>query len=246
MREFADVTQPNNDARRRIKLNNAELIIFDCDGVLIDSEPIAIRTMVEALKEYGVRMTENEAYCLFSGCAESATRAFFRQQLDISDVNGFFDTFGKRLDKRFEVIKEIDGISDIITNLDCPICVGSNSTLHRLTRSLGRTELWLAFKGQIFSADHVVRPKPAPDLFLHCASQFNAIPARCINVDDSPHGVEAAVAAGMVAIGFVASNDPRPDRIGSLTKAGAHFVAFGAEMLRGCLEDADKLVGSLG
>lgn len=226
-------------AARPITLANTELVIFDCDGVLIDSEPIASRTMAEALGEFGVEMSAADAHRIFTGNSEGDTRVHCREKLGIDDVDAFFAVWGKRLYKAFEAITPMDGISEIVAGLNRPACVASNSTLHRLTRSLGRIELWQSFNGQVFSADHVPRPKPAPDLVLHCAAEFKADPSRCIMVDDSPHGVVSAVSAGMVAIGFVDPNDPRPGRVDVLKASGAHFVAFGADELRACLEKAD-------
>jgi beta-phosphoglucomutase-like phosphatase (HAD superfamily) len=130
----------------------------------------------------------------------------------------------------------MDGISDIIRDIDRPLCVASNSSLYRLTRSLGRTDLWMAFRGQIFSADQVAKPKPAPDLLLHCAREMKADPSRSIMIDDGTHGILAAVAAGMPSIGFVDPNDPRPNRASALMSAGAQHVAVGAAELRDCLQ----------
>lgn len=229
-----------NAAYRPIVLPNTDLVIFDCDGVLIDSELTASRIMSETLSEFGVTMDPAEAHCLFTGNAEADNRVLCSEKLGIRDVDSFFRAVNARLYGAFEHIQEIRGISDIVRRLDCRICVASNSSLYRLTRSLGRTELWLAFKGQIFSADHVPRPKPAPDLLFHCAKEHNTAPGRSIMIDDGPHGVHAALSAGMVAIGFIDPNDPRPDRASVLRNAGASFIAFGAENLGACLEEADR------
>jgi beta-phosphoglucomutase-like phosphatase (HAD superfamily) len=228
-----------------ITLENTELVIFDCDGVLIDSEPIASSTMAKTLEDFGVTMSAADAHRIFTGNSESDTRVYCRNTLGIEDVDAFFAAWGKHLYEGFKAIKPMAGVSDIVTALNRPVCVASNSTLHRLTRSLGRTDLWMSFHGQVFSADHVTRPKPAPDLVLHCANELGVDPARCIMIDDSAHGVQSAVAAGMIAVGFVDPNDPRPGRADALGKAGAHFVAFGAGELRSCLESADKWLARL-
>jgi HAD superfamily hydrolase (TIGR01509 family) len=227
-----------------ITLVNTDLVIFDCDGVLIDSEIIASRTMAEALGEFGVSMTQSEAHVTFTGNSEQDTRTYCTEVLGISDLDGLFSTWWKRLYEGFKVIEEIEGIAEVVTNLNRPVCVASNSSLFRLTRSLGRVGLWRAFHGNVFSADHVARPKPAPDLLWHCATEMGADPSRCVMIDDSPHGVESAVAAGMVAIGFVDLRDPRPGRIGVLREAGAVLVASGSAELRSCLEQADLILGA--
>lgn len=227
-----------------IVLLNTALVVFDCDGVLIDSELLASRLMSETLREFGVQMSTEEVHLSFTGNAESASRIFCQEALGIIEIDELFKTWQRRLYKSFEGIEEIDGISNIVTSLTCPICVASNSSLHRLTRSLGRTRLWLAFKGHIFSADHVLRPKPAPDLFLHCAREFDVSPQRCIVVDDSLHGIAAAEDAGMFPIGFVDPNDPRKGRAETLLAAGARCIATGANDLGRCLKMGDKFLSA--
>lgn len=227
-----------------ITLVNTDLVIFDCDGVLIDSEIIASRTMSEALAEFGVSMTQSEAHVTFTGNSEQDTRTYCTEVLGVTDLDGMFASWWKRLYEGFKVIEEIEGISDVVTSLNRPVCVASNSSLFRLTRSLGRVGLWKAFHGNVFSADHVARPKPAPDLLLHCATEMGANPSRSVMIDDSPHGVESAVAAGMVAIGFVDLNDPRPGRVEVLRAAGAVLVASGSAELRQCLAEADLIIGA--
>lgn len=221
---------------RAIVLPNTDLVIFDCDGVLIDSESIASRTMSRMLQVFGVAMDATEAHRLFTGSAEADTRIFVREKLGLRDVDEFFKAFNTELYREFEQIGEIDGISNIVRDIDCRLCVASNSSLYRLTRSLGRTDLWLAFRGQIFSADQVAKPKPAPDLLLHCVREMNTVSSRSIMIDDGTHGIRAAVAAGIPSIGFVDPNDPRPGRISDLKRAGAHSVAVGTDDLRECLE----------
>lgn len=245
MGEPVYAASPDRASTGPITLANTDLVIFDCDGVLIDSEIIASRTMAEALGDYGVAMTQSEAHVTFTGNSERETRAYCQEALGIIDLDGLFANWWKRLYRGFETIGEIDGIAEVVSNLNRPICVASNSSLFRLTRSLGRVGLWRTFHGHIFSADHVPNPKPAPDLLLHCATEMRADPARCMMVDDSPHGVESAIAAGMVAIGFVDLRDPRPGRVGVLKGAGAHFVASGSIELRNCIERADLILANV-
>jgi beta-phosphoglucomutase-like phosphatase (HAD superfamily) len=115
--------------------------------------------------------------------------------------------------------------------------------MERLQRSLGSLDLWSHFSSRVFSADAVTRPKPAPDLLLHCAREMSAAPEHCVMIDDSPHGVEAAVAAGMVAVGFVDPTDPRPARRALLLEAGAMVVATGADELLEALSQANAELG---
>jgi beta-phosphoglucomutase-like phosphatase (HAD superfamily) len=120
--------------------------------------------------------------------------------------------------------------------------VASNSTYARLEKSLGLLPLWGRFAPAIYSAEMVARPKPAPDLPLHCARAFNARPERCVMIDDSPHGVTATRLAGMIPIGFVDPADPRPGRADILREAGARFVVTGAAELPEALAGAARLV----
>ncbi|WP_438754193.1 HAD family hydrolase [Pararhizobium sp. O133] len=226
-----------------LTLPNIDLVIFDCDGVLIDSELIASRVMSETLLEFGVTMDAAEAHRTFTGSAEVDNRIFCRKQLGIRDIDALFEVVNRRLYSAFAQVQEIEGISQVVRSLHSQVCVASNSSLYRLTRSLGRTDVWLAFNGQIFSADQVGRPKPAPDLLLHCAREHGVAPERSILIDDGHHGVEAAVAAGMLAIGFIDPDDPRPDRTSVLKRAGASFVALGAKNLPACLEAANGALG---
>lgn len=239
----ADAGTGGATGRSRIRLAHVELVIFDCDGVLIDSESIASVAIAEALREFGVEMTPHEAHACFTGGSAEDTRAYCRDRLGITELDAFDVAYAKRLYSGFQSLQEIAGIADLLGDLDCQACVASNSSLYRLTRSLGRLGIWQAFRGHVFSADMVARPKPAPDLHLLCATELGADPARCVVIDDSSHGVEAALAAGMVPIGFVEPNDPRPDRAHALRRHGARFVAEGSDELRACLREADAWLG---
>lgn len=240
---MADARAGRGAGFSRIRLAHVELVIFDCDGVLIDSESIASLALSETLGEFGVVMTPDEAHARFTGGAEEDTRAHCRELLGTVELDDFFALYAKRLYGGFRNLREVEGIGDVVRALDCPRCVASNSSLYRLTRSLGRLDLWQAFAGQVFSADLVARPKPAPDLPLLCATELGADPARCVVIDDSPHGIEAAVAAGMLAIGFVEPGDPRPSRPDVLRRHGARFVAEGSDALRALLPEADAWLG---
>lgn len=206
-----------------------ELIIFDCDGVLIDSEPVASRTLALALQRAGIAITAEESHIVFTGNAETDIRRICVERYGLSDVEAVFSRWHEDLYAEFAVsLQPMAGMLDLVSGLPGAKCVASNSSFARLEASLGRTALWPFFAPNIFSAQAVARPKPAPDLLLHCAKAFSAAPERCVMIDDSPHGITSALAAGMMAIGFVDSNDPRPGRTDILASAGAAYVAVGA------------------
>lgn len=210
-------------------MTTPELIIFDCDGVLIDSEPIASRTLAVALQGAGIAITPGESHRIFTGNAESDIRRICAETYGLDEVDAVFSRWHASLYSEFAVsLKPMAGMVELVAGLSVPKCVASNSTFARLEASLGRTALWPLFAPHIFSAQAVPRPKPAPDLLLHCAKAFAVPPSRCIMVDDSPHGIASAGSAGMLAIGFVDENDPRRGRADLLAGAGAAQVAHGA------------------
>jgi HAD superfamily hydrolase (TIGR01509 family) len=209
-----------------------ELLIFDCDGVLIDSEPVASKVLQEALQSAGVSISVGEVHSRFTGFAEADARRICVEELGLADPDAVFQEAGSRLYGEFaRSLALMPGIAELIEALPVRKCVASNSGMERLHKSLGLFDLWDAFAPHIFSADMVARPKPAPDLFRLCASKLGAEPARCVVIDDSPHGITGAVAAGMTAIGFVDPADPRKGREAVLAAAGATAVATGADEL---------------
>lgn len=209
-----------------------ELIIFDCDGVLIDSEPLASRTLALALQAAGIAITPAEAHRVFTGNAESDIRRICVETYGLKEVDAVFSRWHADLFAEFAVsLAPMAGMVELVSGLEIAKCVASNSTHARLQASLGRTPLWREFAPHIFSAEAVLLPKPAPDLLLFCAKAFDASPGRCVMIDDSPHGIASARSAGMRAIGFVDENDPRPGRPALLAAAGAAHVAIGARAL---------------
>ncbi len=234
--------QPGSNAR--FKPAAIKLAIFDCDGVLIDSEPIASSTLAQALNDYGVTITAKEAHVYFTGFSDRESRQFCREKLGVEDVDGLFRLWTGHLFRGFRRLQAMAGVAEVVNALDCDACVASNSSLYRLTRSLGRLDLWQAFDGQVFSADMVPNPKPAPDLLLLCAKEFGVDPSECVMIDDSPHGVMSAVSAGMLPIGFVDLNDPRPARRSVLEDHGAVLVAEGGGDLLQRLIEADGILSA--
>ncbi|MFD4657281.1 HAD family hydrolase [Kitasatospora sp. NPDC058444] len=180
-----------------------ELVIFDCDGVLVDSEVIAVRVLVRLGEEYGWPLTEAEAIERFVGRSEAANRATVTERLGGETAavwsKRFVELHAEAVDAG---LTPVDGLPEALAAITLPTCVASSGTHEKMRHTLGRTGLHDRFAGRIFSATEVGRGKPAPDLFLHAARSMGVDPAACVVVEDSRPGVEAARAAGMRALGY--------------------------------------------
>ncbi len=184
-------------------MNDRPLVIFDCDGVLVDSEPVSVRVLVTALKHHGIDMAEEEAYSRFLGRSLATMTQVMDEEYGFHTGPEFLE--GLRLDlyERFKTeLQAISGIADTIDRLGCDHCVASSSQPERIRLSLSLTGLIDKFEPNIFSASMVENGKPAPDLFLYAADKMGYDPANCIVVEDSPAGIEAAQRAGMRALAF--------------------------------------------
>jgi HAD superfamily hydrolase (TIGR01509 family) len=197
------------------------LVIFDCDGVLVDSEPISCRIMAEALTAEGLPMTTEDVFRDFMGRAWPDSLTIIEERLGRPTREGFTDDFRSARDAALaESVTAIAGVRDAIAAIEAngaQRCVASSGLPEKIRLTLGVTGLLDLFEERIFSAAEVERGKPAPDLFLHAARSMGHAPARCAVVEDTPVGIEAARAAGMSAIGFI-DNAPRE----ALVAAGAH------------------------
>ncbi|KIN72589.1 HAD-IA family hydrolase [Sulfitobacter guttiformis] len=224
-----------------------DLVIFDCDGVLIDSEPLGAQALAEAITAAGHQMTQAKAEAIFSGSGAAQTRLLL-EQLGL-EADAVIADADKRLSTLFAMgVAPVPGIEQVLRSLTVQICVASNSSVDRLAESLCRTPLAALFGSHIYSASHVARSKPAPDLALHCLAQIGTTADRSIFVDDNIHGIGCARAAGILSIGFVGLSDHRPDHARTLRAAGADHVVHGAQDLDALLTEltmpahADHLV----
>jgi len=186
-----------------------DLVIFDCDGVLVDSERIAVRIDAVVLSRLGWDLSEAEIVERFVGRSDASMiaeiEAHLGRPLDVGWDAEFVPLYREALAAELE---PVDGISEALDAISAPSCVASSSTHERLRFTLGLTGLLERFDGRIFSATEVEHGKPAPDLFLHAAATLGVDPARCAVVEDSRYGVAAARAAGMRAFGYAGGLTP--------------------------------------
>jgi HAD superfamily hydrolase (TIGR01509 family) len=200
----------------------AELIIFDCDGVLIDSEIIACRTDATCLAEVGIAMTTEEVLERYVGISAKAMFADIEARTGVTLPTDFAQTLQRRIAEAFDAeLTAMPGIEQALATLTSKICVASSSAPERLRQSLSGVGLLHYFEPHIFSASQVASGKPAPDLFLFAAQQMHIDPTLCLVIEDSVAGVEAAVAAGMHVLGFTGGSHCRPNHRGRLLAAGA-------------------------
>jgi HAD superfamily hydrolase (TIGR01509 family) len=197
-----------------------ELVIFDCDGVLVDSERIAVRVDTELLAELGWPLSEQEVIERFMGRTTEDMLRAIEAQIDNLEP-GWDVEFDRRYMEALEAeLEPVDGVVEALDAIAAPTCVASSGTHEKLRFTLGHTGLYERFAGRIFSAEDVARGKPAPDLFLHAARTLGADPAACAVVEDSRYGVQAARAAGMRVLAYGGGLTP-PDQL-----AGPGTVVF--------------------
>ncbi|MFE9425570.1 HAD family hydrolase [Kitasatospora sp. NPDC006697] len=187
-----------------------ELVIFDCDGTLIDSEPLGIEVDLVAMADLGHPMTEQEIIDTFVGTSHEAKTAVIEQMIGRPLPTDWWERYRPLHNKLMEErLAPVDGVPEALAAIDLPDCVASNSSHRWLRRGLERTGLHQRFAGRIFSgAEDVARGKPAPDLFLHAARTLGADPAACVVVEDSAHGVAAARAAGIPVLAYTRGVTP--------------------------------------
>jgi HAD superfamily hydrolase (TIGR01509 family) len=204
-----------------------ELVIFDCDGVLVDSEVIGIEIEAAVLTEAGFEMTADDCADHCIGLSWPDVTAMLETRFGRSVPPGLNDEIQERSLAAFpDRLQPVAGMADLLAALELLRCVASSSDLARVHYSLELTGLSTFFApGTVFSAQMVERGKPAPDLFLHAAAQCgNVAPERCLVIEDSPAGVAAALAAGMDVIGFTGGQHARASLHRRLAAAGAHTI----------------------
>ncbi len=201
------------------------LVIFDCDGVLVDSEVIANRVLAALLSQHGYPLTARECHDQFVGRTIPHVIATVRDAgVDLPEA---FEAQLKQRDAEAFArdLKPVDGVRAALERLHGqPICVASSGSSEKIRSSLTLTGLLKFFDPHLFSARDVAQPKPAPDVFYHAAARMNVDPTRCTVIEDTAVGVEGAKRAGMRVFGFLGASHRVPEDAGMLRAAGADLV----------------------
>jgi len=212
-------------------VSRPDLVVFDCDGVLVDSERLTVAIESRVLGELGWPMTPAEVVDRWMGKTSQAQLADLTEHLGAARAREFDELVTAELHEAFDrELTAVEGVEPLVDALHAAgvaTCVASSGTHDRMRRTLGLTGLHARFDGRIFSASEVEHGKPAPDLFLHAARSMGVDPRGCAVLEDSVHGVRAAVAAGMTVYGFAGGLTPRA----ALTEAGATAFEQMAELV---------------
>ncbi len=183
-------------------MDDAHLIIFDCDGTLVDSEPIANRVFVEQVQEFGIPLTDEEAWKHFPGTSLEECMQYVTKTYGFIFPEDFVPSHRERQRVAFaKDIKPIQGVKIALDQIPFAKCVASNGPLPAVRSNLEATGLLAYFDG-FFSAHEIERWKPEPDLFLHAAAKLDRMPEQCLVVEDSDAGILAAKRAGMKVLAY--------------------------------------------
>ena len=227
--------------------SRVDLIIFDCDGVLIDSEIIACGVCAEYVTGLGFSITTGAFAGRYAGMPTRDMWPVLERDIGRSIDPAAREQINAEVHRRFaSELREVSGVKALLARIDARRCVASSTSLPNLRKNLETVGLLDAFEPGVFSASQVARGKPAPDVFLYAASQMGADPSGCVVIEDSVPGVTAARRAGMRAIGFVGASHHEAEHAARLTAAGAEQVAIHAEelgtLIIGAVAGADESV----
>lgn len=206
---------------------NHKLIIFDCDGVLVDTETLTAKVYVKMAAELGAVFTLDEVMRRFKGGTMAETVAALEEKIGRPTPTDFVSCFRAHIaDVYKSELRAIDGIAAVLEQLNCPFCVASSGPAEKIRLTLGITGLLGHFEGRIFSCYDIQKWKPDPSIFLHAASRFGIHPTECAVIEDSLPGVKAGIAAGMKVFAFCGMDNEEE-------KA---FEKLGAEVFHGMHE----------
>jgi len=213
-----------------------DLVIFDCDGVLVDSEVISCAAHAETLTRHGYPITSDQVFDRFLGRSMRQASREVEAEMGRSLPDDFYAQVYAEIFRLFAVsLEATPHIDEALATIALPVCVASSGPPEKISASLNRVGLWDRFAPHIFSAIQVHHGKPAPDLFLFAAGQMQAAPARCLVIEDSLAGIAAAVAAGMTVLGFHGGSHCRPGHGDRLRDAGAAAIFDDMRLLPGLI-----------
>jgi len=208
-------------------MNSPDLVIFDCDGVLVDSEIIAARIEADLLTEAGFPISAAEIAESYAGLTFRDILLRVEEKANIPFQASLINQAETLVDRKLAAdVRAIEGAREAVAAITGKRCVCSNSSSERVDAMLTKTGLKRFFEGRVFSAldKEVAKPKPAPDVFLHAAKVMGVDPQRAFVIEDSVHGIHGAKRAGMRVIGFTGASHTYPGHADALTDAGAETV----------------------
>jgi HAD superfamily hydrolase (TIGR01509 family) len=218
-------------------MSEFDLIIFDCDGVLVDSERIANEVFARILSETcGLSLSQKEMFQTFVGYSSSDCMKIVERMMGEPPPDDLEHKYKREIDSvLMSSVVQVSGVDRVLSALHIPYCVASSGSYEKMQSTLGKTNLLRFFKGTLFSTSDVSRGKPYPDIYLHAAQCMGVSdPSRCLVIEDSPIGVRGAASAGMTVFGYAELMD-----LNSLIQAGAHYTFNKMGQL---LSEIDKFV----
>jgi HAD superfamily hydrolase (TIGR01509 family) len=218
-----------------VSKNGFGLVIFDCDGVLVDSELITNRVFARMLNELGIAVTLEDMFERFVGRSMPQCLELITKMLGRPVPQHFVEEYQTRSATALRLeLKAVPDIETVLAAMRMPYCVASSGTHEKMQTTLGITGLLAQFRGKMYSVTEVAQSKPFPDVFLHAARQQGVAPAACAVIEDTPTGVRAGVAAGMTVFGYCALTPKQ-----RLIDAGAHHTFDRMRDLPGLISGAD-------
>jgi HAD superfamily hydrolase (TIGR01509 family) len=201
-----------------------DLVIFDCDGVLVDTERTANEVLCAWLTEAGYPVSYEDCRRRFSGRSMASVQAEIEaagHALGFVLTDRWYSSLDEIFGTRVEAVPHVETVVETLRDAGLPWCVASSAKLDKMHLTLGTTGLMRHFRDVLFSATMVERGKPFPDLFLHAARQMGHAPERCVVIEDSVPGTQAGIAAGMRVFSY--HGDPHSDRDGLAAAGGVLF-----------------------
>lgn len=207
------------------RMSKFDLVIFDCDGVLLDSELISSGANAEAYTRLGYAITRHEVVARFTGMPDEAVDAELMSEIGKPLPPGFRDDIKRDVLAKYRTeLQAVEGAAALLSSLRTAKCIASSSSPAKLALGLIETEMFELVYPNIFSTKLVARGKPHPDIFLYAAQKMGASPSRCMVVEDSVAGVTAAKSAGMTCVGFTGGSHCMDGHTERLYAAGADAV----------------------